>query len=100
MRTKITHNKEKSEDSESGSGSRSRRGKMTHKNRKILEISCLNCWMFFLKAGGFSCSLNALYEGQGINILQFLIKKINFYFNCKISQLLVIKSLDPDRDPH
>jgi hypothetical protein len=37
MRTKITYNKEKSEDSESGFGSRSRRGKMTHKNRKKLR---------------------------------------------------------------
>jgi hypothetical protein len=37
MRTKITHNKEKRENSESGSGSRSRRGKMTHKNRKKLR---------------------------------------------------------------
>jgi hypothetical protein len=45
------------------------------------------------RAGGFSCSLDVLYGGLRISKLQFLIKKITNFFNCKY---LVIKTLDPD----
>jgi hypothetical protein len=47
-------------------------------------------WCFLLRAGGFCCSLNVFYKGLGITIVQF----------CKMLQILVIKSLDPDSDPH
>ncbi len=44
-----------------------RRAKMTQKNIK--------CWMFSLRAEGFSYSLDFFYEGLGISKLQLLIKK-------------------------
>jgi hypothetical protein len=49
---------------------------MFRKNRKKLKIfvfSSAGC--SFLRAEGFSCSLDVLYVGLGINKLQFLIKK-------------------------
>ncbi len=42
-----------------------------------------------MRAEGFFCSLDVLYEGLGIDNLQFLIQKILNFF-------LVIKALDPD----
>jgi hypothetical protein len=52
----------------------------------------------FHGAGSFSCSLEVLHQDLGINSYNcsfFLQKNINF-FNYKISQFLVIKSLDQD----
>jgi hypothetical protein len=60
-----------------GSGSGSRRAKMTHKNRKNSRIFMfLSTGCSLLRAEGFSCSLGVLYGGLGISKLQFLIKKI------------------------
>jgi hypothetical protein len=53
-------------DAESGSGSR--KEKMAHKNRKNKKFHVLKCWMFSLRAEGFSCSLDVLYGGIGISI--------------------------------
>ncbi len=62
-----------------GSGSGSRRAKITHKNRKKSRIFMfLSTWC--LRAQGFSCSLGVLYGGLGISKLQFLIKKIEIKF--------------------
>jgi hypothetical protein len=46
------------------------------------------CWMF----SWFSCSLDVLHGGFGINKLQLLITKNIIFFCCKILQFLVIKS--------
>ncbi len=65
----------------SGSGSESRRAKMTHKNRKKSRIFMfLSTGCSLLRAEGFSCSLGVLYGGLGISKLQFLIKKIEIKF--------------------
>ncbi len=57
-----------------GSGSGSRRAKMTHKNRKKSRIfMILSTGCSLLRAEGFSCSLGVLYGGLGISKLQFLI---------------------------
>ncbi len=51
-----------------------------------------------LNAVGFSCSLEVLHGGLGINsytVLHFFAAKYEFN-NCQILQFLVIKSLDPD----
>ncbi len=64
-----------------GSGSGSRRAKMTHKNRKKYRIFMFwsaGCSLF--RTEGFSCSLGVLYGGLGISKLQFLIKKIKIKF--------------------
>jgi hypothetical protein len=56
-----------------GSGSRSRRAKMTPKNGKtdrIFIFGSAGCYL--LRAKGFSCSLGVLYGGLGISKLQFL----------------------------
>jgi hypothetical protein len=58
----------------SGSGSGSRRAKMTPKLEKVKKFPVLKCWMFSFE--GFSCSLNVLYEGIGIHKLQYLIKEV------------------------
>ncbi len=50
---------------------------MTHKNRKNLEISCL-------EAEGFFCSLDVLYGGRGIGKSQFFSKKYYFFFQLYI----------------
>jgi hypothetical protein len=52
---------------------------MTHRNRikSINYIFCAGCSL--LRAQGFSCSLYALDGGLGINILQFLTKKVRFF---------------------
>ncbi len=52
-----------------------------------------------MTAEGFSCSLDVLYGGLGINKLQFLIKKMSNFFpavNC--FKFLVMKTLDSDPD--
>ncbi len=51
-----------------------------------------------MRAEDFSCSLEVLNGGLEISKLQFLIKKIHIYFRCKMLQILVIKTLNPD--PH
>jgi hypothetical protein len=64
-----------------GSGSGSRRAKMTHKNRKksrIFMFLSTECSLF--RAEGFFCSLGVLYGSLGISELQFLIKKIEIKF--------------------
>jgi hypothetical protein len=51
----------------SGSGSGSRRAKMTHKRRKkFVKVHALKCWMASLRAEGFFCNLDILYGGLGI----------------------------------
>jgi hypothetical protein len=48
----------------------------THKNLKKLIISFFEVLgVLFLRAEGFSCVLDVLYGGLGINKLHFLIKK-------------------------
>jgi hypothetical protein len=60
----------------SGSGSGSKRTKMTHKNRKKwINFIFWSAGCSLLRAKGFSCSLTILYGGLGISKLQFLIKK-------------------------
>jgi hypothetical protein len=49
------------------SGSRS--SKMTHKNIKVKTFHVLKCWMFSFRDDGFSCRLDILYGGLGINKL-------------------------------
>ncbi len=45
-----------------GSGFGSRGAKMTHQNRKKVKyFHVLKSWMFSLRAGSFSCSLDVLY---------------------------------------
>ncbi len=53
----------------------------------------LKCWMFSFGAGGFSSSLDVL----PINIFNFDQKNKEAFFNCKISQFLGIKFLNPIR---
>ncbi len=55
----------------------SRRTKMPHKT-KVKKNHVLKCWMFPLRAEGFSCNFDALYGDLGISILQFLYKKYFF----------------------
>ena len=65
---------------------------MTHKKERSKEISCFEMLdVLFLSAGGFSCSLDVLYEG--ISKLKFLIKK---YYTINFCQFLVTQTLDPD----
>ncbi len=53
----------------------------------------------FLRAEGFSCSLDVLYGGPVLSKLQFLIKKISNFLSFVIFfQLLATKTLDPDPD--
>jgi hypothetical protein len=67
--------------SNGGSGTGSRRAKMTHKNRKKSRIYIfLSTGCSLLRAEGFSCSLNVLYGGLGISKLLFLINKIKIKF--------------------
>jgi hypothetical protein len=55
---------------------------MPHKSKKIVKaISCVGCSL--LKDEDFSCSLDVLFVGIGISKLQFLIKKIYYFFTCK-----------------
>ncbi len=60
-----------------GSGSGSRREKITQKNRKKDRIFIFwSAGCSLLRAEDFSCSLGVIYGGLGISKLQFLIKKI------------------------
>ncbi len=66
-----------------GSGSGSRRAKLTHKNRKKYRIFMFwSAGCSFLRAEDFFCSLGVLYGGLGISKLQFLIKKIKIKISC------------------
>ncbi len=49
-----------------------------------------------MRAEGFFCNLDILYEGLGIGKLQFLIKKIFFFFRCNFFSIFGYKALDPD----
>jgi hypothetical protein len=95
-----------------GSGSGSRRAKMTHKLKKLRNVMFSSAGCSLLRAEGFSCSLDILYEGlgNGTSKLQFLIyKKIynfcfsyKFFFNFWSSKPWIRigiqpKMLDPDR---
>ncbi len=54
---------------------------MAQKNKKWLIKFIF--WRALLRAEGFSCSLNVLYEGVGISKLQFLIiKRYKKNFSC------------------
>ncbi len=64
------------------SQSESRRPKMTHKDRK--KFNKFNFFKYLyslLRAEGFSCSLDVLYEGVRISKLQFLSKKYTKQFS-------------------
>jgi hypothetical protein len=50
-----------------GSGSESRRAKMTQKKKKKKKNSCFEVLDVFLWTKGFSCRLYILYEGLGIS---------------------------------
>jgi hypothetical protein len=55
-----------------------------------------------LRAEGFSCSIEVLYEGLRISNFPFLIKKSkkrNKVISCNSFQFLVIKTLDPHPEP-
>jgi hypothetical protein len=41
------------------------------KLKKVIKFHVFKCWMFSFKDEGISCSLDFLYEGQGISKLQF-----------------------------
>jgi hypothetical protein len=63
----------------SGSGSGSRRAKMTHKSRKFFikfMFRSVGWPLLRAEAEGFFCNLDVLYGGVEIGKLQFLIKKI------------------------
>ncbi len=67
----------------SGSGSRSTRAKMTLKRRKKLwNFMFWSAGCSLLRAEGFLCNLDVLYEGLGISNW-FLIKIFSFFFSCK-----------------
>jgi hypothetical protein len=53
-----------------------------------------------LRAEGFACRLDVLYEGLEISKLQFLTQKIfkTIFQLVNFFQYLVIKTLDPDPD--
>ncbi len=91
----------------SGSGSGSIRANMTHRIRKKLRnflVWSAGCSL--LRSEGFSCSLDVLYGGLGISILQFVIKKYQIFSAVNFSQFLTskhcirigiqLKMLDPD----
>jgi hypothetical protein len=50
------------------------------KMRKGKKFLVLKCWVSFLKAGGFSCSLDLPLGGLGINILHFD-QKFDLFFD-------------------
>jgi len=54
------------------------------------EISCFEVVdVLFLRARGFSCSMDVLHGGLGINVLQFLINKICIFSTRIVLRLLV-----------
>jgi hypothetical protein len=68
------------QESESVSGSGSRRAKMTHKSRQyFVKVHVFKCWIGWplLRTEGFFYNLDILYGGLGIGKLQFSIKKKN-----------------------
>jgi hypothetical protein len=78
-------------DQVSGKGSGSRRAKIPTKIIKNKEISWSEVLdVLFLRAEGFSCSLDVLCGGLGIHSFS----AVSFF------QFLVIKSLDQDLDWH
>jgi hypothetical protein len=50
-----------------------------------------------LRFAGFSCILDAVHGGLGINNWKFLTKKYKFFFSCKILNFQ-FKTLDPDQE--
>ncbi len=84
-----------------GSGSGSRRAKMTHKNRKKHRIFMFwSAGCSLLRAEGFSCRLGVLYGVLGISKWQFFIKKIKIKFPAvNFFQFLVMKPWIRIRDP-
>ncbi len=54
----------------------------------------------FLRAEGFSCSLDILCLCLGIRKLQFLKKKILIFSSCNFFEFFVIETLDPEPDSH
>ncbi len=83
------------------------------KIEKTIKIRNLKCWMFSLRAEGFSCSLDVFYQGLGASKLQFWITKIlifvslNIFYNfCSSKPWIWVPyphwpiMLDPDTDPH
>jgi hypothetical protein len=84
------------------------RGKKPTKQKKSEEMSCLevlDVLFLRLEASPVAWTSFMYRRGLGINVLQFLVRKIRFFLlTCKIFQFLVIKSLDPDPelnpDPH
>ncbi len=68
----------------------------SRRQKRPTKISCFGELDFlFWGAEDLSCSLDVLYGGLGISELQFLIKKILFFFST--INFLVITYLDPDR---
>jgi hypothetical protein len=57
-----------------GPGSEIEEVKNDLKRKTVNKFHLLKSWMF-LRAEGFSCSLDVIYEGLGISKLQFLINK-------------------------
>ncbi len=99
----------KSVDTDSESGSGSRRAKMTHKNgEKLRKFIFWSDGCSLLRAEGFFFSLDVLYRGLGIGKLQFLIKIIFNFFSCPFFNFwsskpwiligIQPKMLDPDPD--
>jgi hypothetical protein len=65
-----------------------------------MRFHALQCFVFLiLMAKGFSCILDVLNAGLGINVSQSLIKNMNFFFQlAKFYNFGTSKSWDPD--PH
>jgi hypothetical protein len=72
------------------------------------KYTVLKCWMFSFEAGGFSCSLDVLRGGLGINVKPKILQNTaKFYLFCyKIlgsqSDLTYSKMVDlgADSEPH
>ncbi len=76
----------------SGSGSGSRRSKLTHKSKNFFQNMFWNVGWPLLRAEDFFCNLDVLYGGLGIGKLQFLIKKkFNFFFSCNVFNFWSLK---------
>ncbi len=66
---------------------------VTHKHIKTLGFHVLKCWMFCFEGWVFSCSLDVLHEGLGINKLPFLSEaQEDFYISgtCAIYSLYIL----------
>ncbi len=55
---------------ECGYESGSRWARTSHK--KVKKFIVLKCWGFFKGAGGFSCRLDVIHEGLGINNVNYI----------------------------